>query len=160
MIARGEARKPDKIAQRFCGASEAEPRDKPMRATMLFVLIPPPSPKNRRFFGLGGGILFKRRGIITHVPGVDTPRYQMSPLRGFERLRFLGWEGGYCLKEGVLSHMYPGLTPRAIKCHPSGVWATLLFRRNGLRAVKRCCILSVLTMALSNADTYSLRYLS
>ena len=82
MIARGEARKPDKIAQRFCGASEAEPRDKPMRATMLFVLIPPPSPKNRRFFGLGGGILFKRRGIITHVPGVDTPRYQLSPLRG------------------------------------------------------------------------------
>jgi len=60
----------------------AETRDKSMRKTILFVLIPPPSPKNRRFLGLGGGILFKNGANITHGPGVYTPRYQMPRLRG------------------------------------------------------------------------------
>jgi len=99
----------------------------------MFVLIPPPSPKNRQFLGLGGGILCESANI-TLVPGVYTPRYQLSPLRGlfrfpwairahesseimlllteFGRLRFLGWEGGYYVK-GRISRFDPEFTPRA-----------------------------------------------
>ena len=133
--------------------SEAEPRDRSLRAIIMFVLIPPPSPKNRQFLGLGGGILCKSANI-TLVPGVYTPRYQLSPLRGlfrfpwailahesseimlllteFGRLRFLGLGGGILCKRANIT-LVPGVyTPR------SGVWATP-FR------LKHCakCLISV-----------------
>jgi len=81
---------------------------------MLFVLIPSPSPKNRRFLELGGGILFKK--------------------------------GHY--RAGTR-----GLHPALSNVTPPGFCAVLLFRRNGLQAIKRCCILSAVATALNDADT-------
>ena len=94
LIARGEAREPHKMVQPFCGVIEAEPRDKSMRVTILFVLIPPPSPRTT-VLGLGGGILYKGTNIA-HGPGVYTPRYQLSPLRGLgDAVVSAEWPTGY-----------------------------------------------------------------
>jgi hypothetical protein len=53
--------------------------------TILFVFNPASQPqKPSVFLVLGGGILFKKGANVTLGPGVDTPRYQMSPLRGLD----------------------------------------------------------------------------
>ena len=54
--------------------------------TILFVFNPASQPqKPSVFLVLGGGILSKKGANVTLGPGVDTPRYQMSPLRGLDK---------------------------------------------------------------------------